>query len=104
VIKRDLVDYISKNCRIPATKEQIEEILNTAFYGIRLSLILGERVELRGFMLISTKVRPERTARNPKTGAAVHAPARRTAKVKFPEGFFGDTVVEKKVKESQNIG
>ena len=88
MIKRDLVDFVSKNCKSSVNKEQVEDILTTAFQGIRASLNLGERVELRGFMLISTKVWPERVAKNPKTGEAVVAPARRTAKVKFPAGFF----------------
>ena len=36
----------------------------------------GDRVELRGFGAFSVKHRPERTGRNPRTGDAVHVPAK----------------------------
>ena len=50
----------------------IERIVTTIFDEISAALARGQRVELRGFGAFSVKRRPARTARNPRTGAAVH--------------------------------
>lgn len=41
------------------------------------SLVRDDRIEIRGFGSFSLHHRPARVARNPKTGAAVHAKAKR---------------------------
>lgn len=49
----------------------IEKIVNTVFEVITQSLAKGDRVELRGFGTFSTKERPARVGRNPRTGESV---------------------------------
>jgi integration host factor subunit beta len=52
-------------------QRDIELIVNTVFDEIIDALSEGDRVELRGFGTFSTKVRPARTGRNPRTGETV---------------------------------
>ena len=54
----------------------VERIVSTVFDEITDALVRGDRVELRGFGAFSVKHRPERTGRNPRTGDAVHVPAK----------------------------
>ena len=54
----------------------VERIVSTIFDEITDALVRGDRVELRGFGALSVKHRPERTGRNPRTGEAVHVPAK----------------------------
>lgn len=53
-------------------QRDIERIVTTIFDEISAALARRQRVELRGFGALSVKQRPSRTARNPRTGAAVH--------------------------------
>lgn len=53
-------------------QRDIERIVTTIFDEISAALARGQRVELRGFGAFSIKRRPARTARNPRSGAAVH--------------------------------
>jgi len=55
-------------------QRDIERLVTTIFDEISTALARGQRVELRGFGAFSVKRRPARTARNPRTGAAVHVP------------------------------
>jgi integration host factor subunit beta len=48
-----------------------EAIVSTVFERITEALANGDRVELRGFGMFSTKQREARTGRNPRTGEAV---------------------------------
>lgn len=52
-------------------QRDIELIVNTVFDEIIGALSNGDRVELRGFGTFSTKVRPARIGRNPRTGETV---------------------------------
>jgi integration host factor subunit beta len=54
----------------------LERIVATVFERIVLALSRGERVELRGFGMFSTRGRGERVGRNPRTGAAVTVPGK----------------------------
>ena len=51
--------------------------VDAVFDGIRESLKTGESVEIRGFGTWSQTVRKSRSARNPKTGAAVQVPEKK---------------------------
>ncbi len=46
----------------------VERIVATVFEQIVLALTRGERVELRGFGIFSTRGRSKRVGRNPRTG------------------------------------
>ncbi len=52
-------------------QRDLELIVNTVFDEITDALAKGDRVELRGFGTFSTKVRPARVGRNPRTGEMV---------------------------------
>ncbi|MFN3231412.1 MAG: integration host factor subunit beta [Alphaproteobacteria bacterium] len=54
----------------------VERIVSTIFDEIGDALARGDRVELRGFGAFSVKQRPARVGRNPRTGDAVHVPAK----------------------------
>jgi integration host factor subunit beta len=52
-------------------QRDVENIVDAIFEEITGALARGDRVELRGFGAFSTKARPARLGRNPRTGAQV---------------------------------
>jgi integration host factor subunit beta len=52
----------------------VENIVNAIFDEIVIALGCGDRVELRGFGVLSPKIRGARKGRNPKTGAEAQVP------------------------------
>jgi integration host factor subunit beta len=67
-------------------QRDVERIVTTIFEEITGALVLGDRVELRGFGAFSVKKRDGRTGRNPRTGEAVevdekHVPFFKTGKL-----------------------
>lgn len=60
-------------------KRDVELVVNTVFEAMTAALRRGERIELRGFGTFQVRLREARLGRNPKSGAAVRIPARRTA-------------------------
>ena len=54
----------------------IKRIVDTVFEQIGAALARGYRVELRGFGAFSTRSRPARVGRNPRTGDEVAVPAK----------------------------
>jgi len=73
--KADLVKRVSD--RIQMTKKQTELIVNTVFSSITDALTGDDKVELRGFGSFRVRRRNSRDGRNPKTGQAVHVPAKK---------------------------
>ncbi len=59
------------------TKAVAERIVSTVFDTIADALVRGDRVELRGFGILSVRERKPRQGRNPKTGAKVNVQAKR---------------------------
>jgi len=59
------------------SKRDTEIVVNIIFDSMTEALKHGERIEIRGFGSFQVKVREAREGRNPKTGGAVHIPARR---------------------------
>jgi integration host factor subunit beta len=75
--KSQLVELISGRApHVP--RHTVEAIVNAVFDTMTDSLKRDERIEIRGFGSLGVKVRPQRNGRNPKTGAKVFVPARRT--------------------------
>jgi DNA-binding protein HU-beta len=62
------------------TKTQAEEVMEALVDSIIKTLKKGEDVAIAGVGAWSVKMRKARTARNPKTGAAVQVPATRVVK------------------------
>jgi integration host factor subunit beta len=61
------------------SRRDIEKVVNAILGEITDSLARGERVELRGFGVFSTKQRPARTGRNPRNGDKVSVAKKRAA-------------------------
>ncbi len=62
------------------TKAKAERVVDTVIDSIVGSLKKGDEVSIAGLGIFSTKTRAARTARNPRTGAAVQVPAMRVPK------------------------
>jgi integration host factor subunit beta len=56
--------------------KDVELSVKTIVDAVSQSLSAGNRIEIRGFGVFTLNYRPARSARNPKTGAAVHVPAK----------------------------
>lgn len=52
-------------------ERDVEAVVNAILGRISDALVAGDRVELRGFGVLTVKPRNARTGRNPKTGEAV---------------------------------
>ena len=61
-------------------KKQAGQVLTELVGMIKASLVKGERIALVGLGSFSTKARKARTARNPRTGAALKIPAKTAVK------------------------
>ena len=76
MIKSELVLRIAR--ANPHLRQQdVEAIVGTILDEIGGAMARGDRVELRGFGAFSTKERPARIGRNPRTGEAVPVDAKR---------------------------
>lgn len=74
--KRQLIECVAE--RAPhVSRRQVEAHVDAVFEVMTEALQAGKRIELRGFGVFTVRVREERTARNPKTGARVTVPRRR---------------------------
>ena len=65
----------------------IERLVNTVFDTITEALVVGDRVELRGFGAFSLREREGRVGRNPRTGEAVSVNAKRMPFFKMGKGM-----------------
>src|SRR3954451_2672008 len=70
MIKSELVQRISSQ-NPHLYQRDVENIVNAILDELVAAMARGDRVELRGFGAFSTKNRPARTGRNPRTGAHV---------------------------------
>lgn len=62
------------------TKVQSEQVVETIVDTIVDTLKSGGEVSIAGLGIFSTKMRPARQGRNPRTGETIQVPAMRTAK------------------------
>ena len=69
-------------------KKDLDKFLNIFLTEIKESLKRGERVELRGFGVFSTKTQRPRISRNPKTGEKVNTPEKRIIHFKMSKDLF----------------
>ena len=75
MVKSDLVN--SLNEKLPELqKRDVELALNCILGQLENALVQGGRIEIRGFGSFDLRHRPPRIARNPKSGGAVHLPAK----------------------------
>jgi nucleoid DNA-binding protein len=77
ITKADLVEEIAKVMAPRITKRDVGRIIQKFLDEIIKTLVAGNRIELRGFGILNTKLRKPKVARNPKTKAPVPIPTRR---------------------------
>ncbi|MCP3475702.1 integration host factor subunit beta [Bradyrhizobium sp. CCGUVB1N3] len=76
MIRSELVQLIAD--RKPSLcRRDVENTVNAILAEIAAALVRGDRVELRGFGVFSTKQRQARTGRNPRTRELVQVDKRR---------------------------
>ena len=72
--KTELIAEIAKKAGL--SKKDAEKALNATVETISETMAKGGKVQLVGFGSFETKTRPERTGRNPRTGAEMKLPAK----------------------------
>ncbi len=77
-------------------KKDLEKFTDIILNEIKFTLKRGERVELRGFGVFSTKIQKARISRNPKTGEKIDTPEKKTIHFKMAKELFKKLNNEKK--------
>ena len=95
VVKSKLLKQLSKNYP-NFLKKDLEKFTDIILEEIKLSLKQGERVELRGFGVFSTKIQKARISRNPKTNKKINTPEKKTIHFKMSKDLFKILNDEKK--------
>lgn len=75
MIKSELVAKLAEQTNL--NKADAEHVVSTVFNEITKALIMGNRVELRGFGVLSVRERNARIGRNPKTGEKVQVESKK---------------------------
>ena len=76
IVKSKLLKQFSKNYP-NFLKKDLERLIDIILEDIKNTLKRGERVELRGFGIFSSKIQKSRISRNPKTGEKVNTPQKK---------------------------
>ena len=77
-------------------KKDLEKFTDIILNEIKITLKRGERVELRGFGVFSTKIQKARISRDPRTGEKVNTPKKKTIHFKMAKDLFKKLNNEKK--------
>ena len=80
IVKSKLLKQLSNNYP-NFLKKDLEKFTDIILNEIKRALNRGDRVELRGFGVFSTKIQKARISRNPKTGENIYVPKRN--KIRF---------------------
>jgi len=89
--------------KLGVKKQLAYEVVDTLFKAMRESLIVGDRIEIRGFGVLGVKdTRPKPAARNPRTGEIVYVPARK--KSYFKAGVLIKKALHEPLVESPEEG
>ena len=94
IVKSKLLKQLSKNYP-NFLKKDLEKFTDIILKEIKNTLKRGERVELRGFGIFSSKTQKARISRNPKTGEKVNTPAKKTINFKMSKEMFNKLNNEK---------
>ncbi len=76
--KADLSDKV--HGVLGGTKTQAEKVVETIIDTVVQTLKKGDEVSIAGLGIFSTKMRPARTGRNPRTGETIKVPSMRVPK------------------------
>ena len=87
IVKSKLLKQLSENYP-NFLKKDLEKIIDIILNEIKSTLKRGERVELRGFGIFSSKIQKARISRNPKTGEKVNTPKKKTIHFKMAKDLF----------------
>ena len=87
IVKSNLLKQLTKNYP-NFLKKDLEKFTNIILNEIKRALKRGDRVELRGFGVFSTKTQKARISRNPKTGEKVNTPEKKTIHFKMSKDLF----------------
>jgi integration host factor subunit beta len=87
IVKSKLLKQLSNNYP-NFLKKDLEKFTDIILSEIKKSLRKGDRVELRGFGVFSTKIQKARISRNPKTGEKVNTPEKKTIHFKMSKDLF----------------
>ena len=87
VVKSKLLKQLSKNYP-NFLKKDLEKFSDIILKEIKGTLKKGERVELRGFGIFSSKIQKARISRNPRTGEKVNTPTKKTIHFKMSKEMF----------------
>ena len=87
IVKSALLKQLSNNYP-NFLKKDLEKFTNIILDEIKRALRRGDRVELRGFGVFSTKIQKARISRNPKTGEKVNTPEKKTINFKISKELF----------------
>ena len=93
--KSEIINILSNNYP-NFLKKDLEKFTNIILNEIKFTLKRGERVELRGFGVFSTKIQKARISRNPKTGQKINTPEKKTIHFKMAKELFKKLNNEKK--------
>ncbi len=87
VVKSKLLKQISKS--FPnLLKKDIEKVTNIILREIKKSLKRSERVEIRGWGSLSTRIQKSSIRRNPKTADKISVPAKKVIYWKMSKEMF----------------
>jgi len=81
ITKKDLAQSVAAD--MGCSRNQALAMINRLFVGMRDALMEGERIEIRGFGVLTTRdMKPKPRARNPRTGEVISVPTRKRAHFK----------------------
>ena len=87
IVKSKLLKKLSNNYP-NFLKKDLEKFTKIIFNEMKHALKRGDRVELRGFGVFSTKIQKARISRNPKTGEKINTPQKKTIHFKMSKEMF----------------
>ncbi len=87
IVKSKLLKQLSQNYP-NFLKKDLDKFTEIILNEIKRALRRGDRVELRGFGVFSTKIQKARISRNPKTGEKVNTPQKKTINFKMSKELF----------------
>ena len=74
--KAELVEQVADAIGPGVTKRDCASVVNGFLNAVKLALVHGDSIELRGFGTFKVRAQKARMARNPRTGEPVQVPAR----------------------------
>lgn len=83
--KGDLVKAVAGKVQLPQAK--VAEVLDAALEAAAAAVKKGEKVQVVGYVTITTAQKAAHQAKNPRTGAIINVPAKKVVKIKPGANF-----------------